>query len=328
MKLLLWLLLPIGWVGCLDPQVSDGPALSSDILPANSTVPKANEDLRLGARIAARDNLRGNLPRRSAFGAGGPIKVWDFGVAGTKAAPLYRLVRLAPDGTEVPLPHPPIVAVAPGDTTYTQFWAPWTVRVTAAYANQRITSIAALESAFAAGLIEAPKPPSKPIGTAVVIVGADVNLDVGAASPLPPNAALYYDGFELAAYQLGDVPLKTDNVVVVTAQRFTIRRQGEEILSEIVRGIDITGDGDKLDTNEIYGSITSAGVTTSAVTAVDIVVPSTVASIDTAHDDTMAQLRTDTDVFKMGAPVSANVVAATVGTEVRNIYIQRQPGAL
>src|SRR5262249_53547179 len=78
--------------GCrLGPEVSDDPAPSGDIVPAGTTIPSIDEDEDAEV-IEKNDGVDGVVPRLSAFAAGAPTHVWDFGPAPTFAAPLFRVM--------------------------------------------------------------------------------------------------------------------------------------------------------------------------------------------------------------------------------------------
>ena len=306
-----WLVLALA--GCLGPLTSDAPAPSGQLLPAGSTVLPVDDDLALAARIRANQQVSGVVPRYAMFGGGSEIEGWDFGTAPLHAAPMFVLV--GKDGT--PLDHPEIVDVAPGDAGYAPFWSAWTVRVTDAYDGQLVTSVAALDDALALGLVEAPVRANAGFNRPVVTRDVRIATDDGSD---PADDAFYYRGESLAYFELGAVPLAQDAVTVVASTRYVLSRVGEPPLSEIVRRVDMDGDGDTDDSNDILSGVAAQVASSPAYATVDVTVPATVQSIDTTHDQTLADLR---DAAQLFAPApTAQVVAFDPTTEVRDIALE------
>jgi hypothetical protein len=294
-------------VGCLGPQVSDELAASGDIVPAGTTIPPIDGDD--AATIALHDNVDGVVPRLTAFAGGAQIHTWDFGPAPSFAAPVYMLMREDTSGTPVRIDHPPIIGTIPGEAGYSPFWSVFEVDVTAAYAGEQLTSSTCLEEAERDGLITAPKP----LGMAVnyPIVAADVRLDTGSVTPLPPAQAFYYEHHTVAYFDFGELAI-SHSVEVAASPRYVLRREGEEPLSEPIRGVDIDGDGDVVDSNDI---LPAAG--TPLCQRVDVVIAPTMASIDTSHDDAVADLTSEPQLFAPG-PVAGIVLAFSATTELRD----------
>jgi len=288
--------------GCLGPQVSDDLAASGDIVAAGTVIPPIDGDD--ADTIAMHDNVDGIVPRLTAFAGGMQIHTWDFGPAPSYAAPIYVLMR-----AQVPLDHPPIIGTIPGEAGYSPFWSVFDVEVTAAYNGEQITSSTALEEAERDGLIATPKPTG--MGVNYPIVAADVRLDMGSVTPLPPAQTCYYEHHTVAYFDFGDVALAS-SVNVASSPRYVLRRDGQEPLSEPIRGVDMDGDGDIVDTNDIFAAAGSP-----LCQRIDVVVPTSTGSIDTSHDDAVADLKDAAQLFDPN-PVDGTVLAFSPTTDLRD----------
>jgi hypothetical protein len=297
----------LGSSGCLGPQVGDELAPSGDIVPAGTTIPPIDGNDAI--TIAMNDNVDGVVPRLTAFAGGVQIHTWDFGPAPSFAAPVYMLVRDPGDGTRQVIDHPPIIGTIPGEAGYSPFWSVFEVEVTSAYAGELLTSSTSLEEAERDGLIEAPKP----FGMAVnyPIVAADVRLDNGSATQLAPAHSFYYERHTVAYFDFGALAI-TSSVEIASSPRYVLRREGEEPLSEPMRGVDMDGDGDTLDSNDILEAAGSP-----LCQRVDVVVARATASIDTSRDDAIADLTSAPQLFAPG-PVAGTVIAVSPTTELRD----------
>jgi hypothetical protein len=277
------LILALG--GCLGPLTGDQPAPSGQLLPAGSSVPSADDDPVLAVRMRAHQFVPPVVPLYSGFTGGAPIGVWDFGPVGPYTSPMFVLV----DVYGAPIAHPEIVDFVPGDDHYTPFWTVWTVRVTDAYRGELVTSVAALDDALRLGLVESPVATAK--GEHGPIVTSDVILSRPDAAPITAGDIFYYRGETVAYFDLGEVLLAPDRVTVPHGSRYLLRREGGEPLNEVVRQVDMDGDHDALDTNDIFAGVTPVFQT------VDLVVPASTASIDTTHDQTRAAIEDDIQLF-------------------------------
>lgn len=312
-------------IGCIGPQVSDELALHPDIVAAGALVPAAGDDPALVAQLDANDGIGRVVPLVNGFAAGAPTRTWDFGPAPTFAAPLFVLAARGSDGELAPIAHNTIVEAIPGDPGYSPFWAVFFVEITDAYAGERLTSFEAIGSAVTAGLVE------PPIAMAVAVncpaVAPDVVLELGGgAAPLPPPSNFYYRGRTVTYYDLGPMPIGMDRVTVPESRRYVLRREGEEPLSEPIRNIDIVGDGDLADTNDIYERAATDAARSPLCRTVDVAVTSAMASIDTSGDDAVADLQSASQLF---APDPTAIVRAySITDDLRNCPAQRNAGAL
>jgi hypothetical protein len=237
------------------------------------------------------------------------IHTWDFGPAPSFAAPVYMLMREQGDGTLARVDHPPIVGTIPGEAGYSPFWSVFEVKVTAAYAGELLTSSTSLEEAERDGLIEAPKAMAMAVN--YPIVAADVRLDTGTASPVAPAQSFYYEHHTVAYFDFGMLAIAS-STEVASSPRYVLRRDGEEPLSEPSRGVDMDGDGDVVDSNDIFAAAGSP-----LCQRIDVVVAPGTASIDTTHDDALADLTSALQLFDPG-PVAGTVIAFSATTELRN----------
>lgn len=300
--------------GCIGPQVEDDPGPGNDVLPAGSELPDVEDDGELEARIDEHDGVDGVIAIENAFANGASMSVWDFGPAPAFSAPVFVLGRREGERF-VGVPHPPLVEVAPGDPGYSPYWAVFRVYVTDAYRGEVIPSVAAIDEAVRRGLIE---PPVYNEGEAVncPVVAADALLAMPDASMAPPPFVFHYRGVRIRYYDVGRMPIDADTEIP-EVRRYVLRREGQEPLSERVRNIDMTGDGDRLDTNDVYAHAAGDPMPSPSCRRVDVVVPAATASIDTSQDQDVADIRRASQLFAPD-PVAGTVVAYTVGDELRN----------
>lgn len=310
--------------GCLDPLVGDTPLPPDTLRPPGTALPAVDDDPALAAQIVAHDGVDGLVPRIRAFAEGTPIQTWDLGPAPDFVAPVYFLVRRTGD-TFTPVAHNTLVDSLPGDPGYSPYWAAFRVVVTDTYQGEIIPSVAALDDAEARGLIERPEP--LPFAIDCPIVASDVRLEVGGdAAPMPPPRRFNVKGRTAAYFDLGAMAT-VDGVHVGEVRHYVLRREGGEPLSEPVRGVDLTGDGDLADTNDIYDRAPAAMPVTPRCRTVSVAVPADADSIDTTHDDTRADLTRADQLFAPG-PVAGTVRAYTVTDDVRHCVVQRAEGGL
>jgi hypothetical protein len=282
----------------MGPLVDDVTARSPDLMPPGSVVPPANAALEM--QIRAHQFVGTLVPRYTAFAGGASIELWDFGPVPTHATPMYVLV----DAQGVPIDHPEIVGVVPGDNGYSPFWRVATVTVTASYRGEVIASTAALDDAVQLGLVEAPEKQDE--AELEPIVTRDVRLDGADA----PDEVFYYDGQAVTYFEFGEVELAKDGSIATTP-RYVLRREGGDPLNEVIRSVDIDGDGDALDSNDILPT-TAAG----AYVAWHVTVPAMTSSIDTTRDQTKADHTNATQLFAP-TPIAGVVLGYTVETDAR-----------
>jgi len=306
--------------GCIGPRVEDEDE-DDGIVPAGTVLPEAGPEL--DAKIAAHDQVDGIVPRGSAFGGGAALHVWDLGTAPDFAAPLFVLVReTGPDMYER-VDHPPIAGAVPGDAGYSPYWLLFYVEVTDAYRGQLFTDAYALREAEEQGLVEPPTITKQAIDAPIVAAG--VQLDVGGA-PLAPAGRMIYEGSLVRYFDLGAIATEAGARVADTP-RYVVRRDGSEPLNESLRHVDLDGDGDLFDSNDVYAVRAGEAGYTARCRTVEVAVPSSIASIDTSHDEAVADLKDATQLFAP-APVAGTVLAYDVTDEIRHCAQQRTAGGL
>jgi hypothetical protein len=300
-----WLVLAL--TGCMGPLVSDAPGLSGQLLPAGSRVPFADDDPTLSARLHANEQVSGTVAAHYGFRDGAPASWWDFGTVPAHTAPMFVLV----DASGAPIAHPEIVDFAPGDPGYSPLWTVWNVEVTDRYAGELVTSVTALDEALRLGLVTAPVATYQ--GEHGPIITRDIELEIPGAAPFVPDDFLYYRGTQVAYFDFDEVALADDHVTVATGHRYVLSRDADEPLSEVIRSVDMDGDGDIVDSNDILSADD-----TPVFATVDVVVPTSVASIDTTHDQSQADLRAETQLFAP-TPITGTVISYAATGELRDL---------
>jgi hypothetical protein len=286
----------------------------------------AQEDPAIEQQIADNDGVDGVVPRFSAFAKGQRVHYWDFGPTPDFAAPLYLLVRRNAQGEVVILPHNTIVDTIPGDAGYSPYWSLLFVEVTDAYDGELITSFAAIEEAQALGLVKS----AELTGLAVncPTVASDVALEVGGGQePLAPPSRSYWQGKTVRYYDLGFTPI-TDGVKASIASMYQLSREGQAPLSEPLRGVDVTGDGDALDSNNVFASAKSDEDYTPLCRQVNVTVPSVgPVLIDTSGDELVSDITSATDLFNPD-PVPGTVISFEQTERLGNCPQQAVEGGL
>lgn len=242
-------LLPLALValGCIDPLSDDTVALGKLQYQSPADVPRASDEIM--AQIDANDGVERLIARRSAFWKGQRVWYWDFGPAPARTLPLYAIVRLAADGTPTILTeHPYIIDSIPGDAGYTPFWTVYFVPVTAAWNDDAIASVAELQLAQDLGLV------GQPFEAGVLsncpVVHPDVRLVTKDVAEVPPADA-FYRGVTVPLYGMGFFDPAADGTAPIS-DVVQLRRLGGEPVDEGARGVDITGDADTNDSNNIF----------------------------------------------------------------------------
>lgn len=304
-------------LGCIEPLVSDEVARRDLILPQEAVV----DDLLLSdpswrQRIADNDGLPDRvtrIPLYSAFADGQPIRFWDFGPVSPTPIPLYLLV--APSDTpEFDTPrggfspvghHPPIFDAIPGDLGYSPFWSVVLVPVTATYQGELLTSFSAVDEAQRVGLVEAPLPINAAINCPVVL--PEARLEEVDGSLRTPSIA-FYKGFIVHYFDFDTVTYNAAGGQLVPARVYELRRAGGEPISEAIRGVDFTGDGDLWDTNDLFAAPRSRSTYTGLVTPIDTIVAADIQTLDLARES--SALTSTTDLFGEGQTPDPEVVVA------------------
>lgn len=294
---------------CLDPLVDDAVA-PEPLLPADAEVPFASGAL--AARIAELDMVDDVVPLRGAFAAGAPVQFWDFGPAPNLAVPIWVIVREDPDGMFAsntrrfaPVGQGNIIDAVPGDPGYSPYWRVFLVPVTDLWDGELVTSAAAIDAGVQAGLLE--RPISLQLAVNCPVVDADVRLEATPGELTPPDEG-YYRGVRVAYFSFEVFTLGGEGVAAPPV--YALRREGGEPLDETLRGVDMTGDGDRVDSNDVFAIAWGAPGYSSVVTRVEVVVRAETASIDTSGDDAQADVMDEATLLRPdGSPDPAVVVA-------------------
>lgn len=255
--------------GCLDPLVSDDVPARDLARPAGWEPPFLYDDLGVAARVDAHDGVERQVWPVGAFAEGNAVSYWDFGPAPDFAAPMYVFKRRMGEGSQPVMiddarTHPNVIDVIPGDANYSPFWAVYDVYVTSEWtASHRVTSVEELGQAERAGLVEPPVRTGLFVNCPVVhpdvrvMIPERVAGEVVGFMPKMP-VAFYYRGHEGTFFDLsgtsGPDPLidPTQGLGIEATDVYVLHRPGEPPLSEPQRHVDITGDGDVLDTNDVF----------------------------------------------------------------------------
>lgn len=241
------LLLAAAASACLDPLVSDEPGLPGLILPRDAAVPSIHDDRGLERQIDLYDGVPGMVPLVNAFAEDVEIAYWDFGPAPSFAAPLFRLVRRTAGGALEPVAeHPTIIESIPGQPGYSPFWAVLDVAVTDLYDGELLISFEAVQEAQRLGLVESPAARDPAVNCPVV--AADVTLELG-DGPAPRMGTAFWEGWRVDYYDFGEMAV--ERAAPPVRPRYVLHRVGDEPVSEVLRGIDLNGDGDRNDTNDV-----------------------------------------------------------------------------
>ncbi|MCC6622658.1 MAG: hypothetical protein IT385_15455 [Deltaproteobacteria bacterium] len=289
--------------GCLEPLVDDAIVRDDLLLAAGSLVPELASDAASTAALEAHIPVetRGLVRARRAFHDGAPIVWWDLGPASATPVPAYVLVadrdngELLADGRRLaPLDHPVVVTAVPGDLAYGPLVRLVLVPVTASYTGELLTSRAAIEHAAERGLVEPPL--EIPLVATLPIVLASARLEPAPGQAPVAPARVFYEGRAAYAFELGRHFAPGAHVAIGIA--YTLRREGGERISEVLRGVDLTGDGDADDSNDLFargpGDIGYAPL----VQVTEVVVAREVGAIDTYGDDRRSDLMSAARLFE------------------------------
>ncbi len=325
-----WCVLLVTSSACLEPRVSDEVPGGGLILPAGSIVPGLVTDPVLAAQVDAGDAVERRVPLNSAFAGGAHIFFWDFGPAPDNSAPLIFLRRPTADGSIDLLPHPPIIDVIPGDPNYTPFWALWHVDITDKYAGEIIPSLQALQEAQELGLVVMPE--QRPTYLNCPVVHPDVRIEVGAGNDDAAPSPAFYRGLQVDLVNFAFRPLLEDKTHVPIAELYVLNRDGSAPLDEVTRGVDMTGDGDTNDSNNLFQYARDDDPYSPLSRVVRVTVPDDYMSIDSYADEATADANDDADLFDTGSdppvPRAGSVVAVERTEELRNLPVQEVPGEL
>jgi len=320
-------LVALGLAGCLEPRVSDDVVEPNLILKKGSMVPSIY-DGKDAERLTANDGVAGTIPLLSGFVNGKQVRFWNFGPAPTHAAPMFVITR-----NGVATSHPFIFDTIPGDAAYSPFWVVYQAEVTDQYDDEIIPSVEALTEAVRRGLVNGPK--SMPINANLPAVGPDVLLDAGDGTTIAPTGTFYYEGQQGKYFNFGMSALP-DRSTVPTMNLYELRREGGDPVSEPERGVDLDGDGDLNDTNDVFPHAISDACPQTAMPGdcysprcqvVQITVPAGTSLIDTTKMEDQSSVTNASSLFS-GAQPTAIVLGIKPTTRIFNCAQQQTKGGL
>jgi hypothetical protein len=270
--------------GCLEPSRDDG-RYSSYVLPADTRVPRLEEDPAAAKKLDLNDGLGSAITLHTAYGAGGEVQYWDFGtLAATTLKPMYIFRRRTDQGSDVSQDanHPDLIDAIPGDAAYSPLRQIYVVYVTPLYGGERITSLRALEDAVELRLVMSPRPTTYFVNCVVTLSTVQMQMADDGTSVGPQDA--YYHGQTVKQFCIGGlysgvgaIELNKDNTFTPD-NAYLVRRADENVaLDESLLKMDLNSDGDQSDSNAVYTSLVGReGSTYSGIwRSFDVVVPRT-----------------------------------------------------
>jgi hypothetical protein len=292
---------------CLDPLVDDVVVARDLILPAGAALPAIADDPALARQIDEHDGVGAHVPLFDAFAAGRAARYRDLGPAPSFAAPIFVLLRRNEAGELVASEHPPIVDAIPGDPGYSPFRILFAVELTPRHAGEVFPSLAALQQGIDEGL--ALSPMRQPVNLNAPVVAAGVTVETrGEVFPVA-RGAFHYRGRRGEHLDLGRTALP-NAAAVPTVDLYVLRREGGEPLREPSRNVDMTGDGDLDDTNDVLALPGDDPGFSPRCREVLVTVAASTRSIDGTGDGGAEIIAAD-QLFLDGRPRSPPVVAAT-----------------
>jgi hypothetical protein len=246
----------------------------------------------------------------------------------------YVLCTREDDGACLPIDHPPVVDLVPGEADYSPYERVYEVEVPPGF-DGRLRSFEEVDAAVASGAVSEPVATNHymhcPIST------PDAQLVVGPDRTVTPTARIWVRGLEAVCFDFTAThhlrPLLSDGTMLVR-NVYVLTREGEtEPLVEAARMADITGDGDQLDTNEIFGASVHEGDYTPLWRVVTVTVPAGYGSIDTYMDQAMADYTSAEDMFTISSdyritPIEGRVVDFALSETYVDCPLQAREGDL
>lgn len=271
----------------------------------------------LAAMVEEADGVEGTQPILHGFVDGEVTRYWTIGLSPATPQRVAVLCRET-DGECIREEHPLVLEALPGEAGYSHFAQVTEVRVTEDYAGEVLGSFEAIDDAVADGLAILEE---RNAYINCPIVGPDVRVELDDGQ-LAPRAVYVRDMqtqcmlFDEGTGRLGLGERGTEMGEVLIRNVYVLTREGEEMpLMEAARMEDITGDGDAVDSNNIFGAALGDVDYTPLWRMVAVTVPSDYASIDTASDQTMADYTRDSDMFTVDeltyeiAPIDGQIVS-------------------
>ncbi len=251
MKLLRFVLLGALCVGaCLEPPEDDAvpPELfygDPDVEPGMVT--HVEDDPTYAANV---EQFASSVAYLRGFADGESIWYWNVdGPNATFIAPLYQIIGL--DGQQI---GREIIDVIPGDAGYTPWWRVWQVKVTDRYDGERIWSRAAIDAGIRAGILEEPMPTMNVVNCPVT--RRETVIPVSSDGDVESTKWVWYRDRRIDWIVFTDfitVPTDDRNMPIYPVYVFQRINEGAPIY-EFVTGVDVTGDNELNDSNNIFAS--------------------------------------------------------------------------
>lgn len=317
--------------------VACGDAGPEHVLAPDAEVPSLYEDEATASLIDAHDGVERTVGRVSAFVHGGRVWYWLFGEVSDTPMPAYVLCRQPrPSAACAPVDHPHVVEAIPGEEGYSPYGRIHRVPVTDRWQGERLPSVQAIREAVDAGLVEEPQPQLEHLHCP--IVHPDVRVEVADDGTTVEPGPVYVRGREARCFDFtagaGLGALVGVEETVRVRNVYVLTRDGEDApLAETLRGEDLTGDGDTVDTNNVFGAGLGDVDYTPLWRMVRVTVPSDYASIDTSGDELVADYTSSDEMFTVDddyeiTPIPGRVVAHELTDALLDCPLQSAPGSL
>lgn len=284
------------------------------------------------ARAAALDDADGIDPSEPLLGGfvhGEATGYWIFDVGGASAMPVYRLCTEEGDSC-VPLEHPPIVSALPDQEGYEPYGQLHWAHLPSGWSGQ-LTSVAEMQAELESQGM--PEPESTSELWHCPIAGPSATLEVATDTTLVAETTVYGDGMSARCYDLSaDKPNRAvfPSGSLFIRNVYVLTRDGEELpLVEGERMIDMNGDGDQHDSNNIFGVGVDDADYSPLWRMVTVTVPAGRASIDEGepHYNDSDQLFETAPDYTI-TPLPDEVLEHVETDRLINCPLQSTPGAL
>ena len=304
--------IPLALLGCAGPP--DPP-------------PSIYDDPALAAQLDENDGIEAAEPRFQGWVHGRETFYWILEGAPETAMRVYRLC--SPDaGRCRPIDHPLIADRLPGEDGYSPYGQVYAVEVPDGW-NDQLASFDEVNT-YLDGEGASARSTSELINCP--IAGSGGGIDLGDGVIASAERTVYVRGLAARCF---DFSATRENRAVLPSGELFVRhvyvlaREGEtEPLIESVRGVDLNGDGDQLDSNNIFGVDLADSDYTPLWKMVAVTVPSGLASIDSTPAYTQA-----TDMFDIApdytiTPRTDRIVSHEITDVLINCPLQSGPGQL
>ena len=265
--------------------------------PPEEPPPSLYDDAALRAELESSDGFEGVSPRLSGFVHGAPVQYWRVAQVAAGSMPAYQLC--VEDGERcVATEHPVIIDHLPGEAGYSPFFQLHPVAVPAGFARQ-ITSVAEVV-ALADEMGVAPIRGGSEL-LHCPVAGLDARLEVSGAASAEPERRVYVRDVEARCFDFSSS--RPNRSVFPSGELFVrnvymLTREGDSgPLVEEAQGVDWTGDGDQLDSNNIFGVGLEDADYTPLWRLVTVTIGEDVRSLPETGDQTDADYRDSDDIF-------------------------------